>query len=386
MSAQNVTLVALLDSLQALPRGTERLLHVRVLRTEIGPFLPSDLHGFIVLQFDENGEQIAPSGDEDSPFVYALNEELSEGEQLSTFISFVLEAVHRQELDTTVEPGSVAAISSLTAGRSMAAEHARQLAVDLVRVASAEGGVATIVSALNSPGVRIVAGIDVDLRPTRTAIINASKFLRKAYNSVSIVRDTVDRIVYTTVGQGSRITAESEMVRQFAERFNTDLNMRHIMRQSFRDSQLFGTSCMVVSTESDLAVRLIRPDAVDFSVSHNRLSVIDRSTNESWPADSMLVTRGVEQKGSPFGVSILEPSFAALSNLFIFQGAVATLLAAASSIPPVLLPLAESLLLVAEERRAAAEHQLERLFRFPAGYLPLDRDNLYFPGWELWNP
>ncbi len=382
------TLEALIAAINTGPNQATKHLHLQVVKTDVFPFLPKELFGFPVYEFSENGQPLYPNGTENSPIVFAINSSLTHKDQISTLVSLVLSTIyrHNNKGDSPTERWSLA--SSLHEESESIDRKAKSVTDKILFQAFRERSVRPVIQQFQENGYNVDIAMKYDVRATRESWLGAMRHFSMVYNTIPAVRDVVDRIVYTTFGRGSKISAPNEYVRRFTEQRHTGMDLQHIATQLMRDAMLFGTSCMVIAADTDVDVRLIRPDHLRLARVHGTPCVTDEISNQTWSleSDSVHVMRGVEQHDSLYGISILEPIVPVLCRLLVLKKAISALADPPTSLPWEEIANTGDLLLIIDSLKADTEKTLEKMFQFSISQFSLDRGDLYFPGWDLWNP
>lgn len=389
-----VDLELFIEELSRYTYGHNGTLHFAAARVALDPLFPIDLFAYIVCTFDQQGGIVYPDGSEQRPIFFAVNRQRSGAEQVTTFLSLVLSALSRQPMLSSAMSGE----SKLDSGFSMRIDEIdramRDEAERLLRASQAAGSIEPITQRLESFGLDIKFEYRQAVRSNLSEIRAVMRFAREAYNELDIVRDAVDKMAAMVVSTGPRLVGTgSEAIRVFGERRLTGMGVPNLIAQWFRDAELFGTSGLVFDYKVDVAGRLIRPDKMRVEGHGLAQRVFDELLSESWPLfesseppdATIVLQRGVEQDGSPYGLSILEPSLATIHKLLTSERVTKDIitLTATHNRPD---REAGRILLVADEARRSAEAALERLFWFPNTQLNVKQTELYFPGWELWNP
>lgn len=376
------------------PRQSKDM-HFAVARTSVDALLPQDLFAYAVYHFDEAGQAVPPDGSEQRPILFAINGDQPGGVQVNAFLSSVLSTLHRQSVLESVRTDRTELAPGFSTRVGELDESARAESERLIRASHVAGHVGPIVERLTNFGWNLKFKFRVTLREGLDDVRAAMRFFGAAYNEFEAVRDVIDKFAYTVAGAGWHVVGGvSEEVRTFLESRLRSMNMAQMLAQLTRDAQLLGTGCMVFTTSSDVAARLIKPTRMKvegWSPSSSDGRVIDEATGRSWELSEALLDRGVNQENSPYGLSILEPAMPSIYAIQSMERVVAQLQEMKRKVEKsnVRKPSAKDIqarIEVAEEGRVAAERSLKRLFWFRNAPLRLDRSELYLPGQELWTP
>lgn len=363
--------------------STNRVAHTHAVRTQIDPILPSNIQAFGICQFAADRELIRADGSRRRPYAFGINEQLDQQSQLTAFLAQVIVALDREPLfnePDNLDPRQV--LRELQQASLLASENAELL----LKEASILGNYSAVHNYFADRGIELAVSLPQNLRTDRESLQRAGYFFSDVYNEIDAVRDVIDRVTFTTVGRGYRVTTSSEAVRAFAEQRAAGMAVPQLLAQSLRDTLLFGTSCLVTDLDADISMRLIRPDRIDFGFEDSGSKVIDTVTDKRWDLDGSTIFRWCPQKQSPFGLSILEPLAGTLYSARMIYAGTTEINAAAAKLPMEQLNLVTETLNLWNQRVHETESHLASLFSFPTNFLPLDRSNLYFAGWEYWKP
>ena len=372
------------DTLASLFHSTRKDVWVKFVPTEVFPLLNRELHCYHVLEFAESGVPIYANNSPEHPFVYGIRETLDDVTQARTALAMVLELLHRlydsntanTELQSTVEaisPREDPVLSSSTDAER------------IFRRLSVFNDTSELDALLARMSVNVHLQIGVNIRSVGSDWRNAATFFSRAYNERARVRDIIDRITYGVIGGGFRLSVPSEMARRFLERRLAGMLITRITAQSIRDSHLFGTSCFVIDSNSDLSIRLIRPSSLDIRCEGGNVCIADIVTGEKWQLENqnVAVMTGISQHSSYFGLSVLEPALATLVTIFRLSSIINEIVDRADITDYSFVHQSALTLRLADSHIQMAERRLETLFSFPLDSLPLDRTDLYLPGWEI---
>lgn len=374
--------------------GSGETVHIAATRVAIDPILPLDLFAYGVCRFDEQNDLMVPDGSEEHPMLFAVNRRRAGVEQVQSFLSLVLSALYRLPKIRALMAGTGKLGPGLQKQIAAAHESAREESDRLLRAAQSAGNMQPITNRLRHFGQKLRFEHQQAVRPNLQEVRAAMRFCRDAYNELEAVRNAIDNVTSLLIGAGPRLVGGgSELVRTFAERRLTGMGITQMTTQSFRDMELFGTSCIVIGHDVDVSVRLIRPDKIRIERRGPTEYVIDESTNESWPTSgtspstrgNVVVMRGIEQDHSPYGLSVLDPILPTVYAILTAKHATDNLIRLTTAHDRPDADAARSML-AADEARKAAEAELERLLRFPTMELDVERGETYFPGWDLWKP
>lgn len=365
-----------------------------VAKTSVDALLPRDLFAYAVFQFDGSGNAVFPDGSEQRPMFFAINRDQPGNVQVNSFLSSVLSTLHRQSILEAVKTGRREFGPGFVALADESDKSAREETERLIKASRSTGHVGPIVERLLNFGWDLSVEYRQAIRKDLGEVRAAMRFFGAAYNELESVRDAIDKAAYAMVGGGWRLEGGSEEIRTFLQSRLRGMNVSQVIAQFTRDAQLLGTGCAVFTSAPNVRMRLIKPTEIlirDWGPGSDNGTVHEERSGHSWPLSEVMLQRGVQQEGSPYGLSVLEPAMQFIDTMFRMERASAELqeikekIASGATTGPTLIQI-QPRIDAAEEAKAAAESNLERLFWFPDSRLELDRLGLYLPGQERWVP
>lgn len=386
--------VAELDRRTRVKAGCDKNMRFAVAKTSVDALLPRDLFAYAVFLFDESGNAVFPDGSEQRPMFFAINRDQPGSVQVNSFLSSVLSTLHRQSMLEAVKTGRREFGPGFVALTDESDKSAREETERLVKASRSTGHIGPIVERLLNFGWNLSFEYRWAVREGVNEVRTAMRFFGRAYNELESVRDAIDKVAYTMVSGGWRLKGGSEEVRTFLQSRLRGMNLSQVIAQFTRDAQLLGTGCAVFTSAPNVRMRLLKPTEVlirDWTPGSDNGTVLEERSGHSWALSEAMLQRGVEQEGSPYGLSVLEPAMQSVDTIFRMERASAELqemkekIASGAATGPTPMEV-QSRIDVAEEGKAAAESNLERLFWFPETRLELDRSGLYLPGQERWVP
>lgn len=363
-----------------------------VAKTSVDALLPRELFAYPIFPFDESGNVVHPDGSEQRPLFLSINRDHPGSVQVSSLLSSILSTLHRQSMLEAVRTGRREFGPGFVALTDESDRSAGEEAERLIRASRSAGHVGPIVERMLNFGWDLSfdyrQAVRKDLHESRAAM----RFFGAAYNELRSVRDAIDKVSYNMVGGGWRLAGGGEEVRTFLESHLRSMNLSQVIAQFTRDTQLLGTGCAVFTSAPNVRMKLVKPTELiirDWIQGSDDGVVLEERSGNSWPLSEVMLQRGVAQEGSPYGLSVLEPAMPSIDTILRMKRISTELeemrekiATGAATGPP--LEDVRSRIDTAEETRAAAESNLERLFRFPETELELDRSGLYLPGQERW--
>lgn len=342
--------------------------------------LAHNLHGFFVREFGEDEEPLDP---------FAVGAELRYGIVLNlpvelqreTALTFLNQLMYRQrrlaELEAT--GGSVHQIDLETARLDTTAvseiadrlRYGWQAACEAVRLRCEEAGF----------GLQV--RYEPDPVPSRDQIVRRMPYLRRIYNELAPVRESIDKIVSLIGGTEPRLVvvglplAARERLQQHAALSN----VRRYMNQATRDSLVVGNGYLAFRQDEPFAAYNLRPDHVLFV--DGRFQLVQGNAVEPIE-DHVAHLRGIDQTRSPYGLSLLEVFIESLQEMDVFTHAkrdAETILEHPSAAAPAREWAERTLQLVARMAKSI-EERVQGLLFLPER-LPAPRKGLYFPEQEL---
>lgn len=366
-----------------LVRADRRDVWIKFVPVEVFPLLNSELYCFHVFEFGDNSEPIHTSGSMEHPFTYGIRETLGDSAQAHAAFTMTLELLHRLYGPTSEHTEIQAATQVITPSEDSVLS-ANAEADRIYRRISVFNDTAELAILLAEFNVNVHLLIGENVRSDGSDWRKSASFLLWAYNNRPGVRNIIDRITYGTIGGGFSLSSPHEAARRFLERQLAGMQITRITAQSIRDAHLFGTSCIIFSASSGLSIRLIRPTALDISGTGNMIRISDLDSGETWPleSDHVALIPGISQRSSHFGLSVLEPALTTLVTIYRLSSIISEIINKSEDAHYTFVQRSEGLLKLADSHIQAAERRLGTLFSFPIESLPLDRTDLYLPGWE----
>lgn len=383
LAAAGEVLGGLADAINSVsPTADERQLRIRLCSARYAPALPFNLFGFHVLDINDEGEFTDEIG-EARELNYALVANHAVEVQREIALLFLFELVQRQADLRALMSGGGRVVDRVPATAARADERARAEFTERIRAGWTQAAQAVAQRAW-AAGLPLDVRYEVDVLPTREALVRRIPHLRAAYNEIDLAREAVDKVVSMIGGRDPRLITpglrpfeEDKLQRQFAS-----MGIRHWVSQTVRDAEVCGNGYLVTVPDPYPALYALRPEDVEV-ISAEDFRLVD--TEGSGRIDGhVLHVRGIEQFESRYGISFLEPLLAQYRTLRTFREAndfaqrvVQTYTAGSAEHS-----WAEATLSVAERGLADAEEQLGKLLWFPREWLPGAREGLYFPGQE----
>jgi hypothetical protein len=364
------------------PPGSRTLFFALTL-FEPDPFWRADLDAFPVLRYQEQ-EAIPPEGTPDDPFVFAINTSRNGDAQLLVATDYLVSTLRRQEVAEGVRQHETPASSLLGAS-----QHLDRLsrAESLALARAVQLGLRDEVAAVLS---RWAVGVQVSVARSwldRLAFASRVPFYARAYNSLPVIREAIDRMVSATVGVGPRAAGPSEEVRAFVEAATTDARMTTFVAHALRDAFLFGAGALVTDVRFGLPLmRLVRPDRLELLEGGQGTAVREYHHDGSSEVVEALVLSGVSQPGGPYPASTLEPWCLTLHAAMSLTASADDMEA---KLPPIgeRSPAAQALAQTVEISRLLGQEaatSLGELMRPLHAELPGPRYPLYLRGHESW--
>lgn len=366
---------------EAPPGG--RTLFFELTLFEPDPFWRPDLDAFPVLRY-QGHEAVPPEGSRDDPFIFAIGGTRNGDAQLLVATDYLVSTLRRQDVAEGVRQHETDA-SSLVGASQRLDRISRAESVALARAVRL--GLHDEVAAVLS---RWGVGVRVVVRRSwldRLAFTSRVRFYARAYNSLPVIRDAIDRLVSATVGVGPRAAGPSEEVRAFVEAATADARMTTFVAHAMRDAFLFGAGAVVTDVRFGLPLmRLIRPDRLELLEGGRGDAVREHLDDGSSEIVEALLLAGVPQPGSPYPASTLEPWCLTLHAAMSLTASADEMEA---KLPPVeqRSPAAQALAQTVEISRQLGQEaatSLGDLLRPLFAELPDARYPLYLRGHESW--
>jgi hypothetical protein len=214
---------------------------------------------------------------------------------------------------------------------------------------------------------------------SREAVVQRMPALRRAYNSLPIARDAVDRFVSSIAPRGLIVAPPEvpEAVRAFAQQEMHLGFYRQYLAHALRDALVTGNGYLAFTSIPPFSVFNLRPDD---AVDAGRGMVLPK-TGE--PAVNALHLRGLDQPNSIHGLGILELALPNLQSADVFRES--SLFAHKVLETPSLYDRhdwAHRTLRLAERVEADSDKRLREAFAPMLTLLPEPVPNLYFEGRE----
>jgi hypothetical protein len=214
---------------------------------------------------------------------------------------------------------------------------------------------------------------------TQQEVARRMPALRRAYNSLPIVREAIDRFVSSIAPRGHIVAPPEvpEAVRAFTQQELGLGSLRQYLAEALRDALVTGNGYVAYNTTAPFAVYNLRPD--DALDAGNGM-VAPQSGERAVHA---LHLRGLEQPGSRYGLGILELAMSHVQQLDVF-GASTALAHQVLAEPPLSnrRDWAIRTLNLAERVEADGNQKLREVFSPMLTLLPEPVPNLYFEGRE----
>ncbi len=347
-----------------------------------GPWWPTNLDAFPVLPFDT--AMSVPEGTGDNPFVIAVNEDRTPDVQALIVADYVISILRRQDVTAKVAKDE-ADITDLIDGidqldllskadayalaRAMRAGHRDEVAITLTRWGF---GIQTCV-----------------FQPmlTRAAFAARTNFFAWCYNSLPVIRQSVDKVVAVTVGLGHRAVGPSEHVRRVVEQSTTDARTATFVAHAVRDSLLMGAGALVIDQSVGVPqVRVVRPDRLDLGNDRPNGQILESDETGIWRPVDALVIPGIEQRAPSYPASLLEPwslSLATIARMRANADRFEATLPPENERSAAAASLAETVV-VARDVANRAEGSLESHLSQLLSDFEQPNHPLYFPGHERW--
>lgn len=295
-------IVGVLDDVTALPGRPTFDFVFTLFRPD--PLWRFDLNAFPVLRYRET-KAVLPDGSPENPFTIAVNADQGADLQIITATDYLVSILRRQQAVADVQQRDTP-LDSLVGAAETLDKLSRAEGLALARaVRSGRRDEVAIVCSRWGVGIRVrLARSWLD----RTAFTSRVLFFARAYNSIDIVRDAIDRIVSATVGVGPRVSAPSEQVRRFVEQAGVDAQMNSFVAHALRDCFLMGAGTLVTRVDFGFPeMRLIRPDRVEFDPLFDEQTVVEHREDGSHEQMEAVVLRGTDQLDGGYPASVLEP-------------------------------------------------------------------------------
>jgi hypothetical protein len=204
--------------------------------------------------------------------------------------------------------------------------------------------------------------------------------LRQAYNEIEAAREAIDKQVSMIGGNDPRLTggALSQAEDAKLSRHLASLGIRQWTSQTARDALVCGNGYLATAAGSSPSLYALRPE--DVEIENDNYLVRGEAVT-----DPVAHIRGIDQFGSRYGISLLEPFLAEYRTRRTFSEAASFAQRVVREYPADSdeYRWAESTIELAARSFEASDERLRALLRFPREWLNTAREGLYFPGQEL---
>ncbi len=357
-----------------------RLLRVCLCHVRLPPRLPFNLFGFNILAITEEGDLAEdPRGDEEILYALIVNQPVELQREL--VITFLNDLVGRQALlaDVMAERRSFGDLPDLTLTADAASS---EMSSETLRFSLKHAADALKTRAAAS-GYRLEIRYRTDPLPQRDDVTRRMKLLRELYNTQPDVRQAVDGTVSLMGGKPPMLRGGSEEMRAWVQQHTTLLGVRQFTNQASRDADVCGNGYLDFGFLGlDPTIRCLRPEDVEIAGPEQFVLHGDAAPRE---LGHVAHIRGLEQFGSPYGVSPWEPLLYTLQRKRMIDGVAALARSAlgAGRVPESTRKEVESLVGVAEAIDRDTKQRLDQLLWFPRKRLAEVEGDLYFSGQEL---
>lgn len=376
--------------------GVDLPLHVRLTHLEDDGYLSPGLLGLNLFPTDGvvHPSPFPPAGDAPSaavhlhsqplaavPYRFALVANQTVAGQVETALRTLGSLVQRQQLARTREAHDIKDIDL----RATAADRSSYAATsDVLRNQGWRGAAEALrhrASAAGTPLQVTYAPTAFNLRELQAR----APMLRYIYNTSDVARREVDKVA-AAIGLSGRVESRgSTVLGAFARRM---LDVGHFQRfcaHLMRDALVCGNGYLSFGRVPHEDVRLLPPERTAL-VTDGVAVVVDREGREEVHREVLHLT-GIDQFGSPYGASVLEPYVATLLERDVLQRVLAFHTAhQAPADRPDLQRDAEEQVEFAHRRLQWLATREEELVGASRSMPPVPAERLYFPGWELMQP
>jgi hypothetical protein len=301
------------SAIEAGSPGTESLRSLNVVLSHVDHqgFLNANLQSFNLYPVDENGAVGDPFAAElPVQFVSIVNQPVSvQTESIITALS-TLVARQAQMMAIIANKTDISDIDRVAAERD---DIAHNQIVDVLRHgwrAAAE----MVARQAVAVGFALRVRYEQVPVPTREGVAQRMPALRRAYNTLPIARDAVDRFVSSIAPRGQIVAPPDvpEAVRAFVQQELGLGSFRQFLAEALRDGLVTGNGYLAYSSTPPFAVYGLRPEkAVDLGSGR-------AAAEADAPGVDALHLRGFEQPGSRYGLGILELALSRLQQLDVF--------------------------------------------------------------------
>jgi hypothetical protein len=360
--------------------ASARALRVCFCHVRLPPRLPFNLFGFNILRVTEQGDLAEdPHGDDEILYALIVNQPVELQREVA--VAFLNDLVGRQAMlaDVMAERRSLGELPDLTVSADAASA---EMSSDGLRFSLRHAAEALKTRAAGA-GYRLEIRYQMDPLPQRDDVVRRIKLLRELYNVQSDVRQAVDGTVSVIGGRPAMLRGGSEEIRAWVQRHTALLGVRQFTNQATRDSDVSGNGYLDFGFLGlDPTIRCLRPEEVEIA-GHERFRL--HSDTGSHELGRVAHLRGLEQFGSPYGISPWEPLLYTLQRKTMIDGvaALAQATLSAGQVSEARREEVEALVRVAEAVDRETKQRLDALLWFPRRRLAEVEGDLYFSGQEL---
>lgn len=296
-----------------------RPLYVRLSHFEHGAFLSPLLFGFGVLSATgeiftgpvapgmEDKERLpaavlrSPGGTSpEHPFVYAVVANHPVWIQIEHTLANLASLLARQEFVSGDPTSAVSEIDRLTGELDTRAVTAVS---DTLRAQGWRAAAKAISARSRAAGFQLVVNYEPILMD-RAELARRLPVLRRVYNELPAAREAVDKIA-TMLSQGlMTVGGGTQHLAAFARDLLDVGSYRTYLAHLARDAFVCGNGYLSLGTVPDEDMRLLPPESVTIL---GPKSVSVSAENKKVIHTNVLHVTGAEQRGSPYGLSVLEP-------------------------------------------------------------------------------